>query len=89
MNTGALQHLVTLDVPAGDHTFTPLDPPTWACAALEDATGTLTLSGRGHAGITTATRVHYQDRVYHVDAMRKLDGQDFELQLTCREVFDT
>ena len=84
MNSGDLRHLVTLDDPAGG----PLDPPTWWCGALEDTSGTTTLLGRYHPGISTATRLTFKGRVYHVEAIRNREGRDVTLELICREVFD-
>lgn len=91
MNSGSLRHLATLDQPAEDHTFTPLDPPTWWCDAAGDSGGygLMTLIGRYHPGITTATRVHLKGRIYHIDAVVSREERDVELVLTCREVFDT
>jgi hypothetical protein len=89
MNTGATSNLVQLDVPDGGNGYLPLEPPTWWCAAPEDRTGTATFIGRFHSGVTTATRVHYKGRVYHVDGItNRSNGRDVEMELTCHEVFD-
>jgi hypothetical protein len=88
MNTGALRHQVTLDTTDGTGGVRPLDPPTWDCAQLNEAGGVITFLGRYHAGITTATRVHFKGRVFHVDDVNNRDGRDVELTLTCTEVFD-
>jgi hypothetical protein len=88
MNTGALRQLVTLDRPIGTG-YQPLDPPTWWCAAVGDVTTTtISLVGRFHPGITTATRVHLKGHVYHVDTLFNREERDVELVLTCHEVFD-
>ena len=90
MNTGALRHRATLDVPAGAAGFLPLDPPDWWCGLVGTAgEGTLVLVGRYHPGITVATRVHFKGHLYHVDAILNREERDVELQLTCHEVFDT
>jgi Phage head-tail joining protein len=88
MNTGALRHHVTLDVPNGETgSFTPLNPPDWWCGHLTETTGEVTLFGRYHPGITTATRVHFKGRVYHVTALSNRADRDAELVLSCTEVF--
>ena len=90
MNTGALRHLVTLDVPNGSAGYLPLNPATWACAVVADAgAGAVLLVGRYHPGITTATRVHLKGRRFHVDEVRNREERNVELALTCHEVFDT
>jgi Phage head-tail joining protein len=88
MKTGTLRHLVTLDVPNGNNSYLPLDPATWYCATLSEGSGQATLIGRFHPGITTATRVHFKGRVYHVDSIVNREERDVELVLSCREVFD-
>ena len=88
MNTGALRHRVTLDTPAGAAGYTPLVPPDWDCAVLNIGSGTDSFIGRYHAGITTATRLHFKGRIYHVIAIANRGERDLELELTCREVFD-
>jgi len=89
MNTGALRHLVTLDVPDGaTGTYTPLDPADWYCAFLSETAGQATLLGRYHPGITTATRVHFKARTYHVVSIVNREERDAELVLACSEVFD-
>ena len=87
MNTGALRQIVTLDTPAGDAGYTPLDPATWHCAVIGEGAATL-LIGRFHPGITVHTRVHLKGHVFHVDALRNREERDVELVLTCHEVFD-
>jgi hypothetical protein len=84
MNTGALRHRVTLTT--GDDAV-PLSPPDWWCAYLSETAGMATLVGRYHPGITTATRVHFKDRVYHVTAIVNRQERDAELVLNCSEVF--
>jgi hypothetical protein len=84
MNTGALRHRVTLTT--GDDAV-PLSPPDWWCASLSEGTGETTLIGRFHPGITTATRVHFKDRVYHVESIINREDRDAELVLSCTEVF--
>ena len=89
MNTGALRHRVTLDIPNGETGgFTPLDPPDWMCAHLSEPGGQATLIGRFHPGITTSTRVHFKTRIYHVVTIVNRDERDAELVLSCSEVFD-
>jgi len=56
-------------------------------APLAEGGGLLTLVGHDHAGITTATRVHYQGRVYHVDSVLHRNARAFQTQITCKEVF--
>jgi len=88
MNTGALRHHVTLDIPNGETgSFTPLNPPDWWCAYLSETAGMATLVGRYHPGITTATRVHFKDRVYHVTAIVNREERNAEFVLSCSEVF--
>jgi hypothetical protein len=88
MNTGALRHLVTLDVPNGaTGTYTPLDPPTWWCAYLSETAGEATLIGRFHPGITTATRVHVKGRTFHVESVINREERDAELVVSISEVF--
>jgi hypothetical protein len=88
MNSGALRHVVTLDVPNGTNGYLPLNPASWYCAALSEGSGQATLIGRFHPGITTATRVHFKGRVYHVDSIVNREERDVELVLTCHEVFE-
>lgn len=89
MNTGALRHLVTLDVPNGGSGYLPLNPATWYCSVLSEGTGTVTLVGRFHPGLTTPNaRVHFKGRIFHVDTAVNRDEKDVELALVCREVFD-
>jgi len=89
MNTGSLRHLVTLDVPNGSSGYLPLDPATWYCSVLSEGTGTVTLVGRFHPGLTTPNaRVHFKGRIFHIDGAVNHDERDVELTLTCREVFD-
>lgn len=88
MNTGALRHLVTLDVPNGSNGYLPLDPADWRCASLGEPSGTATFVGRFHPGITTATRIHFKGRTFHVDTITVREDRDRELILNCREVFE-
>jgi hypothetical protein len=88
MNTGSLRHLVSLDVPNGSSGYLPLDPATWYCAVLDEGAGMTRFIGRFHPGITTATRVHFQGRTYHVDHVANREARDIEIELTGREVFD-
>jgi hypothetical protein len=88
MNSGALRHLVTLDVPNGSAGYLPLDPPTWYCAIRTEGADLATLAGRYHPGITTATRVHVKGRTFHVDEIINREERDVELLLLCREVFE-
>jgi Phage head-tail joining protein len=88
MKPGLLRHLVTLDEPAGEAGFTPLDPPTWYCGLISEGSGQAVFLGRFHPGISTATRVHFKGRVYHVDTLDNREERDRELALSCREVFD-
>ena len=89
MNSGALRHLVTLDVPDGaTGTYTPLDPATWYCAFLSETAGLATLLGRYHPGITTATRVHFGTRTFHVVSLVDREARHAEVIVNCSEVFD-
>jgi hypothetical protein len=89
MNTGALRHTVTLELPNGETgTYTPLDPADWRCAIVNDAAGQTILIGRYHPGITTATRVHFGAQTFHVVHLNNRDARNAELVLTCEEVFD-
>jgi head-tail adaptor len=87
MNSGALRDLVTLDWPTAAGVV-PLEPPTVYAELLDDATGTATVRCRYHAGITTATRLHYKGRTYHIDGISNTQGRDDELVLTCHEVYE-
>jgi hypothetical protein len=89
MNTGALRHHVTLDVPNGaTGTYTPLSPPDWWCTQQTEAMGQAILIGRFHPGITTATRVHFKMKTYHVESIINREERDAELVVSVREVFD-
>lgn len=88
MNTGALRHLVSLDVPNGEEGYLPLNPATWACAVIDEAAGMATLVGRFHPGINTFTRVHLKGRIFHVNTLVNREERDVELVLHCHEVFD-
>lgn len=88
MSIGTQRHVVTLDVPNGNAGYLPLDPATWYCAALSEGSGLMSFIGRYHAGITTATRVHFKGRVFHVDSIVNREERDVEVILSCREVFD-
>jgi head-tail adaptor len=88
MNTGAKRDQATLDVPAGPGSFTALDPAEWWCAARTEGPGQVQLRGAYHPGITTATRVHFKGRIYHVTSFDNRDERDIELILHCTEVFD-
>jgi hypothetical protein len=89
MALGDRQQLVTLDIPNGSNGYLPLDPATWYCAVRSEGSGGAFLTGEYHPGITVHTRVHLKGRVFHVDAIVNTGERDVELQLTCREVFDT
>jgi len=84
MNTGARRHRVTLTT--GDDAV-PLSPPDWWCAYLSETAGMATLIGPYHAGISTATRVHFKDRVFHVVSLINREERDRELVVNCSEVF--
>lgn len=88
MALGERQHLVSLDIPNGNNGYLPLDPATWYCQVRDDGAGQATLAGEYHPGITTATRVHFKGRVYHVASIVNREERDVELVLTCHEVFD-
>jgi hypothetical protein len=88
MSLGQREHQVTLDTPNGSNGYLPLNPATWWCAHLGEGSGQATLIGEYHPGITTATRVHFKGRVYHVDSIVNREERDVELVLTCREVFE-
>jgi hypothetical protein len=88
MNSGFLRHVVTLDEPNGSEGYLPLDPATWYCGLLSEGSGLAIFLGRFHPGITTATRVHFKGRVYHVDTLDNREERDVELALSCREVFE-
>jgi Phage head-tail joining protein len=88
MSVGTQRHLVTLDVPNGTSGYLPLNPATWYCAVLSEGSGLASFIGRYHPGITTATRVHFKGRVYHVDSIVNREEKDLELVLSGREVFD-
>jgi len=87
MAIGSYSVAVTLDETDGAGGVRPLNPATWYCAPLAEGGGLLTLVGHDHAGITTATRVHYQGRVYHVDSVLHRNARAFQTQITCKEVF--
>lgn len=84
---GEYRHIVTLDVPNGSSGYLPLDPAEWRCASIGEQSGLATLIGRYHPGITTATRVHFQGRTFHVDTLINRGDRNIELVLTCHEVF--
>ena len=89
MNTGALRHRVTLDVPtARPGAFRRCRPAGLVCAYLSETAGVATLIGRYHPGITTATRVHFKTRMFHVVSIINREERDAELVLSCTEVFD-
>jgi hypothetical protein len=88
MALGQREHVVTLDVPNGNSGYLPLDPATWYCAVRNEGSGLAVLTGEYHPGITTATRVHFKGRVYHVRSIVNRDERDAELELSCDEVFD-
>jgi len=88
MNIGQYEHVVALDVPNGSSGYLPLDPATWYCAVRSEA-GTTTFIGRYHPGLTTPNaRIHFEGRIFHIDAAVNRDERDIELELTGREVFD-
>lgn len=88
MTLGRREHLVSLDRPNGSAGYLPLDPATWYCAVIgEGGAGGTIFVGEYHPGITTATRVHFKGRVYHVDAIVNREERDTELALSCHEVF--
>ena len=88
MTLGHREHLVTLDVPNGSEGYLPLNPSTWYCAIRTEGAGLVSLAGEYHPGITTATRVHFKGRTFHVDTLENRDERDVELVLRCQEVFD-
>jgi len=88
MAIGTYQQIVTLDETDGAGGVRPLDPPTWYGAPIAEGGGLVTLVGHYHAGITTATRVHFKGRTFHVDGVLDRGGRGFQTQITCQEVFD-
>ena len=89
MTIGTYRHLVTLDVPNGSSGYLPLNPATWYCAVLNEGTGTTTFRGRFHPGLTTPNaRVHFEGRIFHIDAVVNREERDVELDVIGREVFD-
>ena len=88
MTAGEYRQFVTLDVPNGSNGYAPLNPANWWCASIGEASGTATFVGRYHPGITTATRVHFQGRTFHVDTVLNREDRNTELVLSCREVFE-
>lgn len=88
MAIGTYQQIVTLDETDGAGGVRPLSPPTWYCAPIAEGGGLLTLVGHYHAGITTAARVHFHGRTFHVDGVLHRDAKAFQTQITCKEVFD-
>jgi hypothetical protein len=88
MSIGQHRHLVSLDVPNGSSGVLLLTPATWYCAVVSEGAGQASLIGRFHPGITTATRVHFKNRIFHVDAIVNREERDVERVLTCREVFE-
>jgi hypothetical protein len=89
MNIGMYEHVVTLDVPNGSSGYLPLNPSTWYCAVRSEGTGTTTFIGPFHPGLTTPNaRVHFEGRIFHIDSAVAVDERKFEVELTCREVFD-
>ena len=54
----------------------------------DGAGGLLTLVGHYHAGITIKTRVSFHGRVFHVDGVLHRNAQQFQTQITCKEVFE-
>lgn len=88
VDSGALDTVVTLDVPDGTSgSYTPLDPPAGHYAIVSEGAGVVLLRGRYHAGVTTATRLHWDGRTFHVDLVVNKKRED-EALLTCREVFE-
>jgi len=88
MTLGAMWTLVTLDTPHGETgDYLPLDPPSWWAAVRSDVVGVITLRGHYRADITTATRVHFKGKTFHVDSPVNRDERDAELVVSCREVF--
>ena len=88
MAIGTYRQQVTLDETDGAGGVRPLDPATWYCAPLAEGGGLLTLVGHYHAGITTATRVQFHGRTFHVDSVIHRHARAFQTQITCKEVFD-
>lgn len=84
---GTYRQLVTLEETDGTGGVRPLDPATWHCAPLAEGGGLLTLVGHYHAGITTATRVQFHGRVFHVDSVLNRGERNAQTQITCKEVF--
>ena len=87
MAIGDYRLLVALDTTDGAGSVTPLDPPTWYANPLAEGGGLLTLVGHYHAGITTATRVQFKGRVFHVDSVLNRGEGNWQTQITCKEVF--
>jgi len=87
MAIGTYQQIVTLDETDGAGGIRPLTPPTWYCAPIAEGGGLLTLVGHYHAGITTAARVHFHGRTFHVDGVLHRNAKAFQTQITCKEVF--
>ena len=86
MAIGTYRQIVTLDETDGAGGVRPLDPATWYCAPVAEGGGLLTLVGHYHAGMSTATRVHFHGRVFHVDGV--INHGAFQTQITCKEVFE-
>lgn len=106
---GALRYVVTLGNP-GDpvpdpdggytETFTPLDPPTWACSIQQAAARTLealgagsvvaqathVLRGRYHPGITTQTRITFAGRIFSVIYVANRDERGIETDVVAAEI---
>jgi len=88
MAIGTYTQIVSLDETDGAGGVKPLDPPTWYCAPIAEGGGLLTLVGHYHAGLTTAARVHFHGRTFHVDGVLHRNAKAFQTQITCKEVFD-
>lgn len=88
MPIGDYRHEVTLDTTDGAGGVKPLDPPTWYCAQVAEGGGLVTLVGPYRPDLTTATRVHFQSRTFHVDSVLNRGARDVEISLTCKEVFE-
>ena len=88
MAIGHRQHLVALDTPNGSSGYLPLDPATWYCQMSTQEIGQALLTGAFHPGITTASRVQFGGRVFHVVSVVNRDERDLETVLVCTEVFE-
>jgi len=80
-------------------TWVDSDPATWAVSigpaggAVDTAmagtvigTATHEIRGHYHAGVTTAARLVFEGRVFHVTQVRNVDERNRTLEVTCAEV---